>query len=215
MNRQIKNTSLISQAVHSVYLDDIDHDQVASDINLYSRGVHEKGPEYGWVSRGFVQYEDLIIPITPEITKLENAVVEVMNQLTGRDYKMHDIWAIQLKQGESVIAHTHHSNLHARPEEYYSIAYYPQVPQGSAELIFSARWCGVRETLVPITPEKGLLVIFNSYIAHMTTRQRPEEPRLVVSMNLGPVSPNIEPNADWSVYLNRQVINNPKAAHNE
>lgn len=215
MNRNIKSTTLVSQAIHTVHLDDIDHDQIASDINLYSRGVHEKGPEYGWISRGFVQYEDLIIPITPEITKLENTVIDVLNQMTGNEYEMYDIWAIRLKQGESVIAHSHHSNLHARPEEFYSIAYYPQVPEGSAELIFSARWCGVRETLLPVAPEKGLLVIFNSYITHMTTRQRPEEPRLVVSMNLGPVAPNTEPNADWSVYLNREVIDNPKSVHGE
>lgn len=215
MNRNIKSTNLVSQAIHTVHLDDIDHDQIASDINLYSRGVHEKGPEYGWISRGFVQYEDLIIPITPEITKLENTVIDVLNQMTGNEYELYDIWAIRLKQGESVIAHSHHSNLHARPEEFYSIAYYPQVPEGSAELIFSARWCGVRETLLPVAPEKGLLVIFNSYITHMTTRQRPEEPRLVVSMNLGPVTPNTEPNADWSVYLNREVIDNPKLARGE
>jgi hypothetical protein len=211
MNRRIENIPLISQNVHSVYLEDIDHDQVASDINLYSRGVHEKAPEYGWISRGFVQYEDLVIPVTPEITKLENAVIDVMKQLTNKDYEMYDIWAIRLAKGESVIAHSHHSNLHAHPDEYYSIAYYPQVPEDSAELIFSATWCNVRQTLLPVTPEKGLLLVFNSYITHMTSRQRPDEPRLVVSMNLGPVEPNVEPNADWSVYLNRTVVENPKS----
>lgn len=211
MNRQqIKNIPLIAQNVFSVYLEDIDHDQIASDINLYSKGVNEKAPEYGWISRGFVQYEDLIIPITPEITKLENAVIDVMKHLTGREYEIYDSWSIRLKQGQSVISHSHYSNLHLHPEEYYSIAYYPQVPEGSTELIFSANWCGVRNVTKAVPPEKGLLLIFNSYITHMTARQQPEEPRMVVSMNLGPVAPNLEPNADWSVYANRLVVDSPK-----
>lgn len=215
MSREIKNIPLVSQLVHSVYLDDIDHDQVASDISHYSRGVHEEAPEYGWISRGFVQYEDMIIPVTPEITKLENAVTDVLKQLTKRDYEIYETWAIRLLQGQSVIAHSHYSNLHVHPEEYYSVAYYPQVPDGSAELIFSANWCGVRQTSVPVPPQKGLLLVFNSYITHMTARQRPKDPRLVVSMNLGPVEPNVTPNADWSVYLNRPVVDNPRPAHGE
>jgi hypothetical protein len=211
MNRkQIKNIPLIAQNVYSVYLEDIDHDQVASDINLYSKGVNEKAPEYGWISRGFVQYEDLIIPVTPEITKLENTVIDAMKHLTERDYKIHEGWAILLQQGQSVIAHNHHSNLHANPGEFYSVAYYPQAPEGSTELIFSANWCGVRNITVPVAPKKGLLLIFNSYITHMTARQQPKEPRMVVSMNLGPVTPNLAPNADWSVYANRLVVDNPK-----
>jgi hypothetical protein len=66
------------------------------------------------------------------------------------------------------------------------------------------------QTNVPVIPEKGKLVVFNSYITHMTARHSIDEPRLVVSMNLAPVVPNIDPNADWSVYWNRPIIDNPK-----
>lgn len=199
--------------MYSVYLEDIDHDQVASDINLYARGVNEKAEEYGRISREFVQYEDLVIPITPELIKLENAVIDAMKHLTGQEYEVYESWAMRLEKGQSVMAHSHYSNLHFHPQEFYSVAYYPQVPEGSTELIFTANWCGVRNVTVPVLPEKGLLVIFNSYITHMTARQRPEEPRVVVSMNLGPVVQNTERNADWSVYSNKTVIDNPKPAH--
>jgi hypothetical protein len=212
MNRQIDSVSIVSQIIHVARLDDIDHDQVASDIELYAVGIEQESPEYGWISRGFVQHEDLVMPVTPEITKLESAILETVKQMTNRDYKIDDMWAVKLVKNQSVIAHSHHSNSHVHPEEYYSVAYYPQAPQGSAELIFSANWCGVMQTNVPVTPEKGKLVVFNSYLTHMTARHSIDEPRLVVSMNLAPVVPNIDPNADWSVYWNRPIIDNPKLA---
>jgi hypothetical protein len=36
-----------------------------------------------------------------------------------------------------------------------------------------------------------------------------DEPRLVISMNLGPANPNMDPNADWSSYWNRPFVNDP------
>ena len=190
-------------------LDDINHKQIAADVNNYGIGMNKNSPEYGWISRGFVQYEDIIIPVTPEIQKLENEILLIINQMTNKEYLVKDIWAINLIENQSVIAHSHHSNLHAHPSEYYSVAYYPEAPEGSAELIFLVEWCGVMQRMHAVTPLVGMLVIFNSYMTHMTARQKVSQPRLVVSMNLEPVSPNIEPNADWSVYWDRPIITSP------
>jgi hypothetical protein len=44
----------------------------------------------------------------------------------------------------------------------------------------------------------------------MTTRHRIDEPRISVSMNLAPIEPNKTPNADWSIYWDRPVIENPR-----
>lgn len=206
----IERVNLIQQDIYTVQLENLDHDQIASDINLYSKTISQESPEYGWISRGFVQYEDLIVPITPEIAKLQDEVLKTMKKITGKDYSIEDIWAVELVKNQSVISHSHHSNLHAHPEEYYSIAYYPSAPVGSAELIFTSNWCNIMESTRSVNPKKGLLVIFNSYLKHMTARHKIDEKRLVISMNLGPITPNKEPNADWSVYWNRPTINNPK-----
>lgn len=40
----------------------------------------------------------------------------------------------------------------------------------------------------------------------MISRNKSTEPRLVVSMNLGPTEPRVDPNADWSVYRNRPIV---------
>ena len=210
MVRDINEVTLIKQSVFTTYLDEINHAQIASDISLYSVGIKQECPEYGWISRGFVQYEDLVVPVTPEVSKLENSILDSLFSLTGRRYEINDMWAVELVKNQSVIAHSHHSNMHAHPGEYYSVAYYPQVPNGSAELIFSTEWCGIMQGNVSVKPEVGLLVIFNSYVTHMTARHKVDEPRIVVSMNLAPVEPTLTPNADWSVYWDRPIIDNPK-----
>ncbi len=206
---EIIELPIIRQSVYKTYLDSVNHAQIASDLRLYSTPIEQECPDHGWVSRGFVQYEDLVVPITPEIIKLENSILEVLNKISGKEYEIHDMWSVDLVKNQSVIAHSHHSNLHAHPEEYFSIAYYPEVPDGSAELIFSTQWCGIMQGNFAITPEVGMLVIFNSYITHMTARHKVDAPRRVLSMNLGPKNPNRLPNADWSVYWDRPVIDNP------
>ena len=210
MIRDINDVTLIKQSVFTTYLHEINHAQIASDICLYSVGIKQECPDYGWISHGFVQYEDLVVPVTPEVKKLEASILDSVFSLTGRNYKISDMWAVELVRNQSVIAHSHHSNMHAHPSEYYSVAYYPQVPEGSAELIFSTEWCGIMQGNVSVKPEVGLLVIFNSYITHMTARHKIDEPRIVVSMNLAPVEPTLTPNADWSVYWDRPIISNPK-----
>lgn len=209
MSEKVKEIPVITQSVYVATLDSLNHKQIKSDLDNYGVGINQDSPEHGWISRGFVQYEDIIVPITPEISKMETVILGVMADLTGKEYEIHDMWAVNLIKNQSVIAHSHHSNLHAHPSEYFSIAYYPEVPIGSAELIFMVDWCGVMQKTFAITPEVGMLVIFNSYMTHMTARHKIEEPRIVVSMNLGPKNPNKTPNADWSAYWERPVVNDP------
>jgi len=207
---QLERISLIELGVWVGKIDEVNPKQISSDIHNYAQTIDQECPDYGVISRGFVQFEDLVMPITPEVTKLETAVKARLHHLTGRDYEIHDMWAVDLEYNQSVIAHSHHSNLHVHPHEYYSVTYYPQVPEGSAELVFNYDYCNMMSGTASVKPEVGTCVIFNSYIQHMTSRNKSDTSRLVVSMNLGPVDPTVDPNADWSVYWNRPVIENPE-----
>lgn len=209
MNETAKITTipLIRQNVFTANAEGINHAQIASDVKLYGKTIKQERDEYGWVSRGFVQYEDIVVPITPEVTRLENLILGVVGELTGKKYKINDMWAVNLLQNQSVIAHSHHSNLHIHPDEYYSVCYYPEAEEDSAELIFTSNWCEHMSSTAAVKPETGMLVIFNSFLTHMTARQKSSSPRLVLSMNLAPIEPNILPNADWSVYWDRPTIN--------
>jgi hypothetical protein len=206
---KINTIPLINQNIFTSQLLDIDNEQIVSDINLYGFPVNADCEEYGSVSRGFVQYEDTVVPVTPEFTKLEKLIVQIVDEVTNRKYKIDEIWAIKLMPGQSVIAHSHYKNHHTHPGDYFSIAYYPSAPLDSADLIFSAHWCGYMHNTISVKPQDGLLIIFNSFITHMTARQMIESPRIVVSMNLSPIEPRVNPNADWGIYTDRPIIESP------
>lgn len=202
----IEKIPLIDLGIWVGKIEEVDPKIISDDIKNHAQTIEQSCPEYGAISRGFVQFEDLVMPVTKEITKLEQQVAKRLKNLFNKDYELHDTWAVDLVKNQSVISHTHHSNLHADPSEYFSVTYYPQVPDGSAELVFTYNYCGVMNGVKSVKPEVGTFVIFNSYIQHMTSRNQSDESRLVVSMNWGPVNPNTNPNADWSVYWDRPVI---------
>ncbi|MEY4720265.1 MAG: hypothetical protein RL563_2883 [Pseudomonadota bacterium] len=135
-------------------------------------------------------FEDTILPPIAEVQSFSTRVTQEVSDLLCREYFVESIWGLTLFSGESVMAHSHKSNQHLHPSEFYSIAYYPQVPSGSADLIFSLNYCNTIETTKVIKPEEGMLIVFNSYIPHMTSRHRSEDPRVVISANLAPLNIN-------------------------
>jgi hypothetical protein len=147
-------------------------------------------------------YEDRKYPFGMiESEKLIDKLTERVSAAVGREMVLNDIWTLSLEFGQSVSAHSHKSNTHLHPEEYFSIAYYPSAPDGSADLIFLVNAGNTIENSIEIKPETGDLVIFNSYLTHMTNRHRNrEESRVVVSANFSPKNPNVKPTQDWSAY---------------
>jgi len=212
VNNPVERLPLIELGVWVGKMNDVDHDQIASDITNYAIPIIPEGPEHAAISRGFVQFEDLIMPITPEVTKLETNCIDFLRQLTGREYKVDDLWAVNLHYNQSVIAHSHYANSHTYPEEYFSVTYYPQVPDGSAELIFDYNHCNMISGSRSIKPEVGTFVVFPSYLDHKTSRNRSTEPRIVVGINFAPVEPCELPNTDRRIYAERPVIENPTPA---
>jgi hypothetical protein len=145
-------------------------------------------------------FEDTVLPDAPEIYELCKKISSAVSGVLNREYSVESIWGLILNRGESVMMHSHKSNTHLHPSEFYSIAYYPHVPEGSAEIIFSLTHCNIMEQSISVKPKEGMLIIFNSYIPHMTSRHLAEEPRIVISANLSPVSPNNQTVPDWTPY---------------
>ncbi len=204
---QINEVPLIRLSAFTCILDDIDNDVIARQMYSQAIPIERETPDYGWISRGFVQFDDLVVPVSDEISALEEKIKTVIHRISGKECVIDDIWGVVLEKHQSVLAHSHRSNLHSHPEEHYSFAYYPDCPVGSAELIFMVGYCDTMQHAVPIKPQPGLLVVFNSFISHMTARHALEATRLVISGNTSPVSPNAEPNADWTVYHDRHRAN--------
>lgn len=202
----VKVVNLITLNAYTAVLSNVDNAVVARQMYEHATTAVPNESDAGWISKGFVQYDDLIVPVTKEITQLENEIKSVVRNISNKECVIDDIWGVVLKKDQSVIAHDHRSNFHPHPQEYFSFAYYPDAPEGSAELIFHVSYCDAMNHVISVPPQAGLLVVFNSYVSHMTARHKLEEPRLVISGNTSPVSPNLEPNADWSIYQNRPVL---------
>jgi hypothetical protein len=147
-------------------------------------------------------YEDRKYPFGMiESEKLIDKLSERVSAAIGKEMVLSDIWTLSLEFGQSVSAHSHKSNTHLHPEEYFSIAYYPSAPEGSADLIFLVNAGNTIENSVEIKPKTGDLVIFNSYLTHMTNRHKnKKEARVVVSANFAPKNPNVKSTQDWSAY---------------
>lgn len=192
---------LIRLSVYTTFLDEIDNESVLREICAY--GHKPNGDVVGDYLEDTTHtfYEDTSFPIdAPNCNKLSMEIVKAVSELSGRQMGLDAMWSLFLKHGSSVSSHSHRSNTHMYPNEYFSVAYYVSAPVGGARLIFNSIHSNLIEQTYAISPETGMLVIFNSYITHMTERHNSNEDRVVVSASLSPIEPNRKPIPDWSIY---------------
>ena len=197
MSEKSSVVNLLSIDVFVSSIPSINNDELVSEIEKFSSELDSRYIE----NKHHTYYEDKIYPFGQKqaeflIEEIERSVSEVV----GRKMRITAIWTLTLNNGESVSYHSHKSNLHPVHEEHFSIAYYANAPEGSANLIFDVTACNTIEKSVQIKPETGMLVIFNSFIGHMTDRHKSDIPRIVVSANLSPVDETKTPSSDWSAY---------------
>jgi hypothetical protein len=205
---EVENINLLSIDVKKTKILGIDNLKLIDEIRS-SDGVIE---EHFFRNKNHTYYEDQRYPFgKPESEKLINVLTEKVSQLTGREMILSEIWTLTLKDGQSVAAHSHKSNTYLNQKDYFSIAYYPSAPTGSAELIFMVDACNTLEQSISITPETGDLVMFNSYLMHMTNRHQNQfEERVVISANFWPKNPDETPSQDWSAYSRIDYVDETK-----
>lgn len=195
---EIEVIPLVAINVMRTTLHGIDNKKLVNEIESSREDVDKKF----WEDQHHTYYEDKRYPYgMPEAEKLLIELSAKVNQMVGKKLVLSEAWTLTLKEGQSVAAHSHKSNQAIHQEEYYSIAYYPSAPENSADLIFLATACNTIETSVVLQPKEGDLVVFNSYLMHMTNRHRNKtQDRIVISANFVPEQPNVKPNQDWSAY---------------
>jgi len=151
-------------------------------------------------------YEDSNFPNTPACIDLKNKILEEVEKTIGQEMICERIWTIILSEGQSVNYHTHDSNTHMHPLDYWSISFYTKVPEGSSDFIFYLTFCNKIVHPVYIPTKIGKMMIFNSYIPHMTNRHNSKETRIVVSANFIPKNPNTKPIPDWKDYKDSSIM---------
>jgi hypothetical protein len=179
--------TLIASHAHVCKIEHIDYAEVTSEI-LQQDLVFSSG--YGF----------RIYPKSTECQKLQQSIESLANQVLPVPTKLTDIWAVATHNGESVGYHSHHSNVHIQPEEYWSGVVYTSSDDSSAELVLHSFAYNRIESMTKIKPEIGKIVFFNSYVPHFTTMHQSETPRVAVSFNLAPLNPTTKAMPDMSVY---------------
>jgi hypothetical protein len=200
MSEEITQIPLSDFNIHMTRID-VDNLKILEELDSGKRQIENSYRE-GFLSKTTVTYfEDERLPLNaPECEKLKRLMTDKVSAVAGKPMMLAEIWSLTLNKGQSITVHTHKSNTHMHPEEYYSVSYYVNAPAGSARLIFNINICNTVERLIPITPESGMFLIFNSFIQHYSDRHNSDEPRLVISANFHPVQPNLEHVPDWSAY---------------
>jgi len=179
--------TLMATHAYVCHISDIDYKTVTSEV-LQQELVFSSG--YGF----------RVYPDSDECRRLQNAIEVLANELLPLPVTLTDIWAVATSKGESVGYHSHHSNTHMQPQEYWSGVIYTSSDDSSAELVLHSFGYNRIESMTKIRPEIGKIVFFNSYVPHFTTMHQSDTPRVAVSFNLKPVNPNVTEIPDMSVY---------------
>jgi hypothetical protein len=203
MSDRSKSLNLLSIDVFVSSVDSIDNQKLCTEISSFGGELDSTYVK----NEHHTYYEDKVYPFgQEEAEKLITALGREVDSVLGKEMEMTAIWTLTLGKGESVSYHSHKSNLHPVHEEHYSIAYYANAPEGSANLIFDVTACNTIERTTHIKPEPGMLVVFNSFIGHMTDRHNSDVPRVVISANFSPKKMTTEPSSDWSAYGRKESL---------
>lgn len=196
----LKKINLIDINVLVSRIDNIDNAKITDEIKNNSKEISKEYLDNYLGNHNHTYYEDRKYPNSEECEKLKSLICLRVNEILQKPMNIESIWTLTLEHGQSVSYHSHKSNIHLHPIEYYSIAYYPSVPKGSARLMFHTTAYGTLDAVTSIEPEEGMLLVFNSFIPHMTDRHMAQEPRIVISANFSPVNKNTRVVPDWSAY---------------
>jgi hypothetical protein len=177
----------MSFGAHITTITGVDYQKVSEQI-IEQEYVFKKG--YGF----------RVYPKTEECDNLKRLIESMANNVLPIKVDLVDIWAVVTNKGESVSYHSHHSNTHMQPEEYWSGVIYTASDEDSAELVLHSFAFNRVESMTRIKPEVGKAVFFNSFVPHFTTMHESNRPRVAVSFNLKPKHPNITEIPDMSVY---------------
>jgi hypothetical protein len=198
---KIQQHDVLRLQVSTVILDSTDNQKLIKEIEETANSIPVNLIEGFGTSTNQTYFEDSTFPWNmPEASKLLSEIEKIVSTIGNLSMKISEAWTLSLDFGQSVMAHSHRMNNHMKPSEYYSIAYYANAPAGSAKLLFEVGHSNISESIYSIEPEVGMLVVFNSYMKHMTTRHLSHEKRIAISANLVPISPSMEIVPDLSGY---------------
>ena len=177
-------------------IDDLDYEKIALDILN-----HRISPEYD-SKIDVVDSQtgvDFIVPDTVYTRALKEAIKKKSREVLG-DVHLSSIWCAVLENGQSVPYHSHRSNSHLFPTEYWSGVIYIDIGYGGCRLCLYSGDSTGHQHVTKIQPENGKIVFFNSFVPHQTERYYGDKPRICVSFDLRPNNPTTNTYPDMRIF---------------
>lgn len=188
--------SLNPLMAHQSFITDLDYFNISHNI-LHSRISPEYSSEVDVVdSQTGV---DCILPDTVFTRSLKDAIEKRAQEILG-DVYLASIWCAVLEHGQSVPYHSHRSNAHLFPTEYWSGVIYIDAGTGGCRLCLYSGDSTGHQHVTKIQPENGKIVFFNSFVPHQTERYYGDKPRICVSFDLRPNNPTTNTYPDMKIF---------------
>jgi hypothetical protein len=188
---KIVEIDLISESIYEIDINNINNRLLIEELNNFN--LLQLGKETR--TTGFP-------PSGEETKNLQILIDYFMKKISGKEMFCKEFWMHSMDNiGGAIPRHNHKTNKQLHPEEYFSFAYYPSVPEDAANIHFVANYCNTIDTSITIKPENSKLLIFHSYVDHYTDRHSSTENRVCISGNYWPVDPDKTTVSDWSKYM--------------
>ena len=153
---------------------DVDNDQIEKDV-LKVRNVKIKEE---LTSTG---YEDSFLPKTPAVDLLMKKIDNIVKSVNKYIVMKGEAWAHILSPGESTMYHTHSTS----GPSGISFCYWVTYPKDSGKFV-SVIQIDIMRHFHPVEPKAGDLLLFPTYLPHMTSRNCSNETRISISGNYYP-----------------------------
>ena len=165
---------MVGHSIHDLS-EEVDNEQIAKDV-VTRRDIKM---DYDETHTG---YEDSYLPKTPAVDLLREKIDNIIKGINKYVVLKGEPWAHILEPGESTMFHSH-ANTAAPPG--LSFAYWVTFPEGSGDFVGVIQVDMMRH-FHKVKPKAGNLIIFPTYLTHMTTRNASDETRISISGNYYP-----------------------------
>lgn len=163
---------MVGSSRHTI--DGVDNDQIVKDV-LARRDIKMKDEATN------TGYEDSFLPKTPAVDLLMEKIDNIVKSVNKHIVQKGAPWAHILDPGESTMFHTHSTS--GPPG--ISFAYWVTYPKNSGEFVGVLQVDTMRH-FHQVEPKAGDLLLFPTYLPHLTSRNASDEQRISISGNYYP-----------------------------
>jgi hypothetical protein len=185
-----ESIDIVRVSAHVDRIKNVDFAEICENSHNLLR-ILEEAP-LGSYEKSLAGYPFYLPPDNDCFNNLKNEIEKKANEVLPIKVRIYETWVAITESGQSVAYHTHYKNSHIIPENHWSGVVFANAGEGFSNLMLHGYALNRVESFIPITPEVGKVVFFNSFVPHFTTVNDSGARRVTISFNLWPVDRNLD-----------------------